>query len=128
MAYTLRLKRSGALSLQIVKESRNDLLGRREVDCIFNSMAGSLKRQDAVSMVAKGLNIDVKKIHLISLRTNTGTRDVSGLFYIYDKPEDAKKQLPEYLSLRMLTKEEREKLIKEAKKKEPAKEKKAKGS
>jgi ribosomal protein S24E len=79
-------------------------------------------------MVAKGLNIDVKKIHLISLRTNTGTRDVSGLFYIYDKPEDAKKQLPEYLSLRMLTKEEREKLIKEAKKKEPAKEKKAKGS
>ncbi len=114
------------MSLQIVKESRNELLGRKEVDCIFNSMAGSLKRQDAVNMVAKSLKVDAIKVHLICLMTNTGTRNVSGLFYVYDRPEDARKQLPEYLSLRMLPKAEREKLTKEAKKREPVKEKKAK--
>ena len=128
MADNLRLKRSKTLSLQIVKDIRNDLLGRREVDCILKSMAGFLKRQDAVNTVAKSLKVDAEKVHLISLETETGTRDVYGLFYIYDKPEDAKKQLPKYLSLRMLPKEEREKLAKEAKKKEPAKAKKAKGS
>jgi len=112
----------------MIKDSRNDLLGRREVDGIFKSVAGFLKRQDAVNMIAKSLNVDVKNVYLISLRTKTGTRDISGLFYIYDKPEDAKKQLPKYLSSRMLPKEEKEKLIKEAKKKEPVKAKKAKGS
>jgi len=120
------------LSFQIVEDNRNELLRRREVDGIFKSMAGFLKRQEAVNMVAKSLKVDAKKVYLISLRTKTGTRDVSGLFYIYDKPEDAKKQLPEYLSLRMLPKEEKEKTIKEAKKKEPvkapAKEKKGKES
>ncbi|MGQ9468832.1 MAG: hypothetical protein ACUVTD_03275 [Nitrososphaerales archaeon] len=116
------------MSFQIIDDNRNELLKRREVYGIFKSMAGFLKRQDAVNMVAKSLSMDVSKIYLISLRTKTGTRDVSGLFYIYDKPEDAKKQLSKYLSLRMLSKEEREKLKKEAKKKEPVKEKKAKGS
>ncbi|MCP8315759.1 MAG: hypothetical protein H3Z51_02695 [archaeon] len=116
------------MSFQIVGDNRNELLGRREVDCIFKSMAGFLKRQDAVNMVAKSLNVDASKVYLISLRTKTGTRDVSGIFYIYDKPEDAKKQLPKYLSSRILPKEEKEKIKKEAKKKEPVKAKKAKGS
>jgi len=124
----LRLERSKALSFQIVEDKRNELLGRREVDGIFKSMAGFLKRQDAVNMVAKSLNVDASKVYLISLRTKTGTRDVSGLFYIYDKPEDAKKQLPKYLSSRILPKEEKEKIKKEAKKKEPVKAKKAKES
>ncbi|MEM3437881.1 MAG: hypothetical protein QXP55_05065 [Nitrososphaerales archaeon] len=114
--------------MQIVKDSRNDLLRRREINCIFNSMAGLIKRQDAINMVAKSLNVDAKNVYLISLRTKTGTRDVSGLFYIYDNPEDAKKQLPKYLFLRLLPKEEREKLLKESKKKAPEKVKKGKES
>ena len=112
----------------MINDNRNELLRRREVDGVFKSMAGLLKRQEAVNMVAKSLNVDASKVYLISLRTKTGTRDVSGLFYIYDKHEDAKKQLLKYLSLRMLPKEEKEKIKKEAKKKEPVKAKKAKES
>lgn len=108
------------MSLNIIKDVRNDLLRRREIDCVFSSMAGSLKRQDAINMVAKSLNVDAKKVFLISLRNKTGTRDVLGLFYIYDEPEDAKKQLPKYLFLRVQPKEEREK-AKEVKKKESEK-------
>ncbi|MEM3382760.1 MAG: hypothetical protein QXL52_02900 [Nitrososphaerales archaeon] len=105
------------MSIQILKDSKNNLLRRREINCIFKSMAGLLKRQDAINMIAKSLNIDAKNVCLISLSTKTGTRDVSGLFYIYDNPEDAKKQLPDYLFIRLLPKEEREKLLKERKKK-----------
>jgi len=106
------------LSFQINGDNRNDLLGRREISCTFNSLAGSLTRQDALKKISEKLNIDFNKIYLISLKTKTGTRDVSGLFYIYDTLEDVKKQLPKYVFLRMSTKEEREKMIKEAKKKE----------
>ncbi|MCP8311222.1 MAG: hypothetical protein L6N95_02050 [Candidatus Methylarchaceae archaeon HK01B] len=106
------------MSFQIKEDNRKDLLGRREISYIFSSIAGSLTRQDAVKMVAEKLNVDIDKVYLISLKMRTGTRDVSGLFYIYDNPEDAKKQLPRHLFLRMLSKEEREKVIKEAKKKE----------
>jgi len=116
------------LSLQLVEDNRNDLLRRREIKCIFSSMAGLIKRQDAINILAKSLNLDAKKVYLISLRTKTGTRDVSGLFYVYDKPEDAKKQLPKHLFLRLLSKEEREKLIKEGKERVSEKAKKAKGS
>lgn len=115
------------MSLQIVKDSKNELLRRREINCIFNSMAGLIKRKDAVNMLAKSLNVDVEKVCLISLRTRTGTRDVSGIFYIYDNPEDAKKQLPKHIFLRLLSKEEREKL-KKIKEKVPEKVKKGKES
>ncbi|MCP8304135.1 MAG: hypothetical protein H3Z50_01480 [archaeon] len=109
------------MSFQVKEDNRNDLLRRREIDCVFSSMTGSLTRQDAVKMVAEKLNVDVDKVYLISLKMKTGTRDVSGLFYIYDNTEDAKKQLPRHLFLRMLSKEEREKVVKEAKKKEAKK-------
>lgn len=109
------------MSLNITKDVRNDLLRRRKIDCIFSSMAGSLKRQDAINMVAKSLNVDAKKVFLISLRNKTGTRDVLGLFYLYYEPEDAKKQLPKYLFLRIQPKEEKEKVAKEVKKEEPKK-------
>ncbi|MGQ9718271.1 MAG: hypothetical protein ACUVWK_00215 [Nitrososphaerales archaeon] len=114
------------MSLQTREEVRNDLLGRREVSCTFNSMAGSLRRQDAVKMVAEKMKVDVKSVYLISLRIITGTRNVSGLFYIYDNPKDAEKQLSKHITLRMLSKEEREKAIKEGKEKEGKKSKEGK--
>ena len=114
------------MSLQIRNEDRNDLLGRKEVSCTFNSMAGSLRRQDAVKMVAEKMKVDVKSIYPIYLRIITGTRNVSGLFYIYDDPKDAEKQIPKHITLRMLSKEEREKAIKEVKEEESKKSKEGK--
>ena len=105
------------MSFQIIEDKMNDLLRRREISLIFRSMAGSLTRQDAVKIVAEKFNVDFSKIYQMSLNTKTGTKDVFGLFYIYNNSEDAKKQLPRYIFLRMSPKEEREKMIKELKKK-----------
>ncbi|MCP8323583.1 MAG: hypothetical protein L6N96_05335 [Candidatus Methylarchaceae archaeon HK02M2] len=105
------------MSFQIKEDKINNLLGRREILCTFSSVAGSLTRQDAIKIISEKLKIDIDKVYLLSLKTKMGTRDISGLFYIYDNPEDAKKQLTRHVFLRMLPKEEREKIIKERKKK-----------
>ena len=66
--------------------------------------------------VAKDLGVPEDKVIPIKLKTLFGTRDVKGTFYIYDDLEKARRQLPEYIFLRMLSKEERKKMLEEKKK------------
>jgi len=100
----------------------NGLLKRREVKCLFKGLAGKLTRKEAVEMLAKELKLDKKFIIPVKLLCETGMKDVSCTFYVYDDDNLPKKHLPKYIFMRMLTKEERKKAREEekAKGKKPA--------
>jgi small subunit ribosomal protein S24e len=105
------------LSLQVVilEEHNNNLLGRREIRSVLKNAAGRVKREDAVDVVAKQLNVDRKAIIPINMKCETGKSDIYATMYIYNSDEDAKKQLPRYRILRNMTKEDRKKLLDEEK-------------
>lgn len=94
----------------------NKLLERKEAVYFFRGVAGRLTREEARKAVAQDLGVPEDKVIPIKLRTFFGTRDVEGTFYIYDDLEKAKLQLPEYLLLRNLKKEERKKILEERRK------------
>lgn len=104
------------MSLQLLSEAENRLLNRREVRVVFKNASGRLSRVDAVQAVAKHLKVDQSKVFLISLDTYSGVRDVEGLFYIYHDPKEARRHLPKYIFVRMLSKDERRRKIEESKK------------
>ncbi|MFQ5970449.1 MAG: hypothetical protein ACE5J2_08150 [Nitrososphaerales archaeon] len=104
-----------------LEDKTNALLKRREVRCLFKGQAGKLSRNNAVSILTEQLKLDKKLVILIALKCETGKTDVKGTFYVYDDESIAKKHLPKYIFMRMLSKEEREKIAEaeKPKKKEP---------
>lgn len=104
------------MALELLSKVENKLLGRVEFKVLFKDMAGRLTRKDAVKMCAEKVGISEEKLYLIGLRISAGTRDVVGTFYFYENLEEAKKQLPPQVLLRMMPKEERKKILEEARK------------
>ncbi len=102
-------------TLQIVKESENKMLSRRELVLIFKGGSGLVSRQSAADAIASKLGVTKEKIKLISLSGKFGTRDVKASIYVYDDLDVIKSQLPKYLALRELSKEERKKAKEAAK-------------
>ncbi len=96
--------------------AENKLLERKEAVFLFKDMAGKLTKAEAVKAVAQDLGVPEEKVIAIKLETMFGTTDVRGTFYIYDDVGKAKKQMPEYIFLRMLGKEERKKILEERRK------------
>ncbi|MGN6624632.1 MAG: hypothetical protein ACTHKK_10870 [Candidatus Nitrosocosmicus sp.] len=97
------------LEVVILKDNNNVLLKRREIESVIRNASGSIKRQDAAELVADKLNIDKKNLLPISIKSEFGNPDVNTLMYYFDKIDDAKKQIPRYLFLRSLSKDERKK-------------------
>lgn len=104
------------LALEIQSDFENMLLRRREISALVRGLSGKLTRQAAVDLLATQAKVDGKQVHVISLQPRAGTPDLSGVFYVYEDEKDAQRQLPKYLRVRLLTKEERKKLREEAKK------------
>lgn len=104
-----------------LEDKTNALLRRREVRCLFKGQAGKLSRNDAISLLTEQLKLDKKFVIPITLKCETGKTDVKGTFYVYDDESVAKKHLPKYVFLRLLSKEERKKIAEaeKAKKKKP---------
>ncbi len=94
----------------------NKLLERKEAIYLFKEMAGKLTRKEAIKMVAQDLSVPEEKVIPVKLKTEFGTRNVKGIFYIYDDLNKAKLQIPEYMFLRLLGKEERAKILEERRK------------
>ena len=102
-------------TLITLEDKTNGLLKRREVKCSFKGSAGRLTRKEAVEILTKELKLDEKFVIPANLICKNGVNDIHGTFYIYDDENLAKKHLPKYIFMRMLTKEERKK-VKEAEK------------
>lgn len=86
------------------------------MDVLFPDRAGALNRKDAIKEVAQAMNTSEGKVTLVRLSPEAGTRALVGRFYVYDSEDDKKKISHNYLSVRLLTKEEKE-ALKAAKKK-----------
>ncbi|MDG6934651.1 MAG: hypothetical protein JRN68_08110 [Nitrososphaerota archaeon] len=98
----------------------NPVLERKEASYLFEDSAGKLTRIDAIKAVAGDLNVPEESVVLFSLRGRHGTRDQVASFHVYTD-KSAKSQVPRYVIMRNLPKEERKKIIEEEKKKKAPK-------
>jgi len=106
-------------TIEITKDSENKLLSRREVVLNFKGGSGFITRSSAVEAISTRLGVPKDKVRVISLEGKFGVRDLIARAYIFTDPSQMKKQLPAYLAIRELPKEERKK-AREALKPKPA--------
>jgi small subunit ribosomal protein S24e len=107
-----------ALSAQevaLLEDRRNSLLNRREVKVLFRGAAGKINRTQAAEKIANQLSVNKKQVIPINLRCQTGMIDVHAILYVYDDENEAARQLPRYMLLRTLSREERKKILDEEK-------------
>lgn len=107
-------------TIEIVRDQENKMLSRRELALNFRGGSGMVTRKSATEAIAAKVNVTADKVKLISLQGKYGDRDLSAIAYVYSNPELIKKQLPKYMMLRELSKEDRKK-AKDAAKAEKAK-------
>ncbi len=102
-----------SLSLEVVllEDNNNVLLKRREIKSVIKNALGSIKRQDAAELIANKLNLNKNNILPISIQSEYGNPNILTLMYYFENMEEARKQIPRYLFLRSLSKDERKKII-----------------
>ena len=107
------------LSLQevvTVQDRNNVLLNRRELIVIIKNAQGKLNKAAATSLVAGHFHLNGEQsIIPILMKYETGRTDIHASFYVYPTLEDARRQLPKYMMLRNMPKEDRKKIIDEEK-------------
>lgn len=81
------------MSVKVVADVNNAFLSRREITCDFAGLAGSLRKLDAVDMVTKELEFDGKVVVPISLSTHIGKTLATGIFYVYDDEDLARRHI-----------------------------------
>ncbi len=104
-----------SLEVVLVEDNNNVLLKRREIKSMIKNAIGSIRKDEAANLIADKLNLTRKNLIPISLSSEYGNPDVLSLMYYYEDIEDAKKQLPRYRFLRIMSKDERKKIIDEEK-------------
>lgn len=104
-----------SLEVVLLEDNNNALLKRREIKSVIKNALGSVKRQDAVELIANKLKLNKNNILPVTIKSEFGNPDILTLMYYYDNMEEAKKQIPRYLFLRALLKDERKKIIDEEK-------------
>ena len=79
--------------IETVSDVENSFLSRREITCNFQGLGGRLKRKEAIEMITKEFNLADKTVIAINMKNQTGRPNVTGMFYVYDSEELAKKQV-----------------------------------
>jgi ribosomal protein S24E len=79
--------------IETVSDVKNSFLSRREITCNFQGLGGKLKKKEAVDMITKEFNLADKTVIAINMKNQTGRPNVTGMFYIYESEELAKKQV-----------------------------------
>ncbi|MGC2484195.1 MAG: hypothetical protein WA398_10580 [Nitrososphaeraceae archaeon] len=99
-----------------VQDRNNVLLNRRELKVIIKNTQGQLNKASAASLVAGYFHLNTQQqIIPILMKYETGRTDIHASFYVYPSLEDARQQLPRYMMLRNMSKEDRKKIIDEEK-------------
>ena len=88
---------------------RNDFLKRTELVCLFSGQAGKIDRNTVRQQVAESIKTDPAKVYLLGLKTTSGSTDLEAKVVTYEDENEARRQLPNYLSVRLLPKGERNK-------------------
>ena len=79
--------------IETVSDVENSFLSRREITCNFQGLGGKLKRKEAIEMITKEFSLSDKTVIAINMKNQTGRPNVTGMFYVYDSEELAKKQV-----------------------------------
>ena len=99
-----------------VQDRNNVLLNRRELKVIIKNAQGQLNKASAASLVASHFHLNTQQqIIPILMKYETGRTNIHASFYVYPSLEDARQQLPRYMMLRNMSKEDRKKIIDEEK-------------
>ena len=106
-------------TIEIVNDTENKLLSRREIILNFKGGSGFITRQSATEAISTRLGVPKEAVKILRLHGKFGLRDLIAQVYVYSDPKQIKKQLPPYLGIRELPKEERKK-AREALKPKPA--------
>ena len=106
-------------TLEIITEKENQLLARRELVLSFKGGSGLVTRQSAAEAIATKLGVKKDNVKLVSLEGMFGRRDLTAKAYVYSNSDQIRRQLPKYMMIRELPKEERKK-AREAAKPKPA--------
>ena len=104
-----------SLEVVLLEDNNNVLLKRREIKSVIKNAFGSINRQDAAELIANKLKIDKNNLLPVSIKSEFGNPDILTLIYYYEDMKEAKKQIPRYLFLRSMSKDERKKIIDEEK-------------
>ena len=102
-----------------MKDSENKLLSRRELIVLFKGGSGFISRPAAIEAVSSRIGVPKDKVKVISLVGKFGLRDLVAKVFVYSDVSGIKKQLPAFLWIRELPKDERKK-AREALKPKPA--------
>jgi small subunit ribosomal protein S24e len=99
-----------------LQDRHNALLNRRELKVIIKNVQGQLTKTNALSVVATHFKLSrQEQVVPILMQSQTGRTDIHASFYVYKSQEDAQQQLPRYVMLRNMSKEDRKKIIDEEK-------------
>ncbi len=96
------------MSLEVVDERVNPLLGRREVRLIVNhSGQGTPDRVTVRKLASQHYKTGTEQVYVRSIATRTGGSSAICKVEVYDKPEIAGKNVPGFVKNRNLPKEQR---------------------
>lgn len=79
--------------IQKISDVDNSFLSRREITCDFAGLSGKLKRSEATKMISQEFKLDGKIVIPIRLKNQVGRLITTGIFYVYDDENLAKKHV-----------------------------------
>ena len=109
MVFSITIRQEKLSTIEVLKDSENKLLSRRELTILFKGGSGFVTRPAATEAISTKLGVPKEKVKVISLLGKFGLRDLEARAYVYSDASEMKKQLPTFLSIRELPKEERKK-------------------
>src|SRR5215472_9896553 len=96
------------MSLEVLDERDNPLLGRREVRLVVNHAGqGTPDRLTIRKLASQHYKATLEQVYVRSIATRTGGSSAVCKVEVYDKPEVAEKDLPAFVKNRNLPKDQR---------------------
>jgi small subunit ribosomal protein S24e len=96
------------MEFEVTRDSRNELLSRREVDFSLRFDGATPSRMQIIGKLAATLNVNEKLLVLDSLRTGFGKTELSGKARVYDTEEQKAKTDRAFLMTRGVPKPKEE--------------------
>ena len=96
------------MDFEVTRDTRNELLTRREVDFNLRFDGATPSRMQVIGKLAALLNVSDKKLVLDSMKTSFGMTELRGTARIYDSEDGMKKVERDYLMARGIPKPQEE--------------------
>jgi len=79
--------------IKTISDVNNTFLSRRELTCNFAGLGGKIQKIEAVNMITKEFKLDNKVVIPMRLQCHVGKPEVTGIFFVYDDEDLAKKHI-----------------------------------